>query len=74
MIIESIVTSMAALGSGAITVDTSYPEQPAAETDGLLVRGFRVRAGHRGVFRNDRSVRRVVDDGPNLDRNTRQAK
>jgi peptidoglycan glycosyltransferase len=44
--IFKIVTSMAALGSGAITVDTSYPEQPPAETDGLLVSGFRVRDGH----------------------------
>ena len=44
--IFKIVTSVAALGSGAITVDTSYPEQPAAETDGLLVSGFRVRDGH----------------------------
>ena len=41
-----IITSVAALGSGAITVDTSYPEQPAAEGDGLLVSGFRVRDGH----------------------------
>ncbi|HYN69468.1 MAG TPA: penicillin-binding transpeptidase domain-containing protein, partial [Candidatus Eisenbacteria bacterium] len=44
--IFKIVTSVAALGSGSITVDTTYPEQPAAETDGLLVSGFRVRDGH----------------------------
>jgi peptidoglycan glycosyltransferase len=41
-----LVTSIAALESGAITPETSYPEQPAAEKDGLLVSGFRVRDGH----------------------------
>ncbi len=41
-----IVTAIAGLGSGAITADTTFPEQPAAEKDGLLVDGFRVRDGH----------------------------
>ncbi len=41
-----IVTAIAGLGSGAIKPDTTFPEQPAAETDGLLVEGFRVRDGH----------------------------
>jgi penicillin-binding protein A len=41
-----IVTAMAALDSGAVTPDTSYPQQPKAERDGLLVQGFRVRDGH----------------------------
>ena len=41
-----IVTSIAALGSGAITPDTTFARQPAAEKNGLLVSGFRVRDGH----------------------------
>lgn len=41
-----IVTAIAGLGSGAITPQTTYKEQPAAEQDGLLVSGFRVRDGH----------------------------
>ncbi|MFL5777893.1 MAG: peptidoglycan D,D-transpeptidase FtsI family protein [Chloroflexota bacterium] len=41
-----IVTAVAAFGSGAIDADTSYPQQPRSEKDGLLVSGFRVRDGH----------------------------
>jgi peptidoglycan glycosyltransferase len=41
-----IVTSIAALGSGAINASTSYPQQPAAEGTGLLVSGFRIHDGH----------------------------
>jgi penicillin-binding protein A len=41
-----IVTSMAALGSGAITPETTYANQPAAESKGWLIDGFRVRDGH----------------------------
>ena len=41
-----IVTAVAALGSGAITPSTRYAQQPAAETTGLLVSGFRVHDGH----------------------------
>lgn len=41
-----IVTAIAGLGSGAITPDTTYPEQPRAERNGLLVEGFRIRDGH----------------------------
>jgi len=41
-----IVTAVAALGSGAVTTDTTFAEQPGAEKDGLLVSGFRVRDGH----------------------------
>jgi len=41
-----VVTALAALGSEAVSVDTTFPEQPAAEIDGLLVSGFRVRDGH----------------------------
>ncbi|HJW23246.1 MAG TPA: penicillin-binding protein 2 [Candidatus Limnocylindrales bacterium] len=44
--IFKIVTAMAALSSGAISTSTTYPQQPAAETTGLLVDGFRVRDGH----------------------------
>jgi peptidoglycan glycosyltransferase len=43
-----IVTSVAALGSGAIEPDTVFPEQEAAERDGLVVSGFRIRE-HPGV-------------------------
>ena len=41
-----IVTAIAGLGSGAITPQTTYKQQPAAEKTGLLVQGFRVRDGH----------------------------
>lgn len=41
-----IVTAIAGLGSGAITPNTTYQEQPRAERNGLLVEGFRVRDGH----------------------------
>jgi peptidoglycan glycosyltransferase len=41
-----IVTAVAGLGSGAITPDTTYKQQPAAEKNGLLVEGFRVHDGH----------------------------
>ncbi|MBA2718903.1 MAG: hypothetical protein H0U52_06650 [Chloroflexi bacterium] len=43
-----IVTAIAGLGSGQITPSTTYPEQPKAETSGLVVGGFRVRE-HAGV-------------------------
>jgi len=41
-----IVTAIAALGSGAVSADTTFAEQPSAEKDGLLVSGYRVRDGH----------------------------
>lgn len=41
-----IVTAIAGLGSGAITPETRYEEQPEAEADGLLVEGFRIQDGH----------------------------
>jgi peptidoglycan glycosyltransferase len=41
-----IVTAIAALGSGAITPETRYAEQPPAEKTGLLVDGYRVKDGH----------------------------
>jgi penicillin-binding protein A len=43
-----IVTAIAGLGSGRITASTTFPEQPRAERDGLVVSGFRVRE-HAGV-------------------------
>ena len=49
-----IVTAIAGLGSGAITPDTTYEEQPTAEKKGLLVDGFRVRDGHHPRDRVDR--------------------
>ena len=44
--IFKIVTAIAGLGSGAITPSTTYPDQPDAEREGLVVQGFRVRDGH----------------------------
>lgn len=41
-----IVTAIAGLGSGAVTPETTYPEQPGAERSGLVIDGFRVRDGH----------------------------
>lgn len=41
-----IVTAVAGLGSRAITPDTTFKQQPAAEKNGLLVEGYRVRDGH----------------------------
>ena len=41
-----IVTAVAGLGSGKITPDTTFKQQPAAEKNGLLVDGFRVKDGH----------------------------
>ncbi len=41
-----IVTGIAGLDSGAITPETTFPQQPAAEQKGLLVDGFRIRDGH----------------------------
>jgi peptidoglycan glycosyltransferase len=44
-----IVTGIAALDSGAVDPSTTFEEQPGAETDGLLVEGFRVRDGHHAA-------------------------
>ncbi len=41
-----IVTAIAGLNTGAITARTTYPQQPAAEKNGLLVNGFRIKDGH----------------------------
>jgi penicillin-binding protein A len=49
-----IVTAIAGLGSGAISPETTYAEQPRAERDGLLVEGFRVQDGHHRVTGNRR--------------------
>jgi peptidoglycan glycosyltransferase len=43
-----IVTAIAGLGSGRITPSTTFPEQPKAERDGLVVGGFRIHE-HPGV-------------------------
>ncbi|HEY7589684.1 MAG TPA: penicillin-binding transpeptidase domain-containing protein [Candidatus Limnocylindrales bacterium] len=50
-----IVTAMAALDSGAVTPETTYEQQPAAERDGLLVEGFRIRDGHH-LFTGNRAL------------------
>ena len=44
-----IVTAVAGLGSKSITPDTTFKQQPAAEKNGLLVDGYRVRDGHHPV-------------------------
>ncbi|HYK96402.1 MAG TPA: penicillin-binding protein 2 [Candidatus Dormibacteraeota bacterium] len=41
-----IVTSVAALGSGAVSPETTYADQPASEKTGWLIDGFRVKDGH----------------------------
>jgi len=41
-----IVTAIAGLGSGSISPETVFPEQPKGEKAGLLVSGYRVRDGH----------------------------
>jgi len=43
-----IVTAIAGLGSGRINPSTTFPEQPKAESDGLVVGGFRIHE-HPGV-------------------------
>jgi penicillin-binding protein A len=42
-----IVTATAGIGSGAITPDTTFPDQPAEYDTGFLVQGFRVRDARR---------------------------
>jgi peptidoglycan glycosyltransferase len=41
-----IVTSIAALGGGAVTPETTYEDQPESEQRGWLIDGFRVRDAH----------------------------
>jgi penicillin-binding protein A len=43
-----IVTAIAGLGSGKVTASTTFPQQPKAERDGLVVGGFRIHE-HDGV-------------------------
>ena len=47
-----IVTAVAALGSGAVTPQTTYEDQPTSERRGWLVDGFRVRDGHHAATGN----------------------
>ena len=44
-----IVTSIAALGSGAVGPQTTYADQPESEETGWLIDGFRVRDGHHAA-------------------------
>ncbi|HYC07612.1 MAG TPA: penicillin-binding transpeptidase domain-containing protein [Candidatus Binatia bacterium] len=41
-----IVTAMGGLDSGALTAATKFPQQPAAEKNGLVVSGFTIKDGH----------------------------
>jgi peptidoglycan glycosyltransferase len=44
--IFKIVTALAGLGSGAVNTSTTFSQQPKAESDGLVLSGFRIRDGH----------------------------
>ena len=44
--IFKIVTAVAALGSGAVSPNTTYEDQPGSENRGWLIDGFRVQDGH----------------------------
>lgn len=48
-----IVTAMAALGSGAVTPETTYENQPEEYHTGFLVDGFRIRDSRRGGVQTD---------------------
>ena len=61
-----IVTSVAALGSGAITPDTTYTQQPAAEKTGLLVSGFRIHDGHHPRRARRRSTFDAIEVSCNI--------
>jgi peptidoglycan glycosyltransferase len=50
-----IVTAIAGLGSGAVSRATTYPEQPGAEENGLVVDGFTIRDGHH-TFTGDTAL------------------
>ena len=49
-----IVTAIAALGSGSVLPATTYPDQPAAEKNGLVVDGFTIRDGHHAFTGNEK--------------------
>lgn len=53
--IFKIVTAVAALGSGAVSPDTTYKDQPSSERRGWLIDGFRVRDGHH-LMTGDRAL------------------
>ncbi len=44
--ILKIVTAMGGLDSGALTAATKFPQQPAAEKNGLVVSGYTIKDGH----------------------------
>jgi peptidoglycan glycosyltransferase len=50
--IFKIVTGAAGLRTGAISRSTTYPQQPPAEKDGLIVEGFRITDGHHPATGN----------------------
>ena len=49
------MTAIAGLGSGAVAPATTYPEQPGAEEDGLVVDGYTIRDGHH-AFTGDEEL------------------
>ena len=54
-----IVTAIAGLGSGSLSPATTFPEQPGAEEDGLVVSGFTIRDGHH-AFTGDEELNLVA--------------
>ena len=48
-----VVTAVAGLGSGAITPETTFEEQPAGDRNGLVVSGFRIVDGHHRFTGNE---------------------
>jgi peptidoglycan glycosyltransferase len=49
--IMKVFTAAAALDAGAITPQTTFPDQPREETEGFVVEGFRVREHDLGAIR-----------------------
>lgn len=49
--ILKVLTAAAALDSGTITPETTFPDQPRQETEGFVVEGFRVREHDLGAIK-----------------------
>lgn len=49
--IMKVLTASAALDSGAITPETTFPDQPQQETDGFVVSGFTIREHDLGSLK-----------------------
>ncbi|MGZ8562766.1 MAG: peptidoglycan D,D-transpeptidase FtsI family protein [Candidatus Limnocylindria bacterium] len=51
--IMKVLTASAALDSGAITPDTTFPDQPQEEVNGFVVSGFTIREHDLGTLKPD---------------------